>query len=92
MPPQPPEDWQAGPKDTILVPGFGTVRFIGQFTDFANDPQDGIADAAYMYHCHMLRHEDNGMMGQFIVVAPGQSTNPSDYHLGSGHGHGSHGG
>ena len=25
-----------------------------------------------MYHCHMLRHEDNGMMGQFVVVAPGR--------------------
>lgn len=25
----------------------------------------------YMYHCHILRHEDAGMMGQFIVVTPG---------------------
>jgi FtsP/CotA-like multicopper oxidase with cupredoxin domain len=23
-------------------------------------------------HCHMLFHEDHGMMGQFLVVAPGQ--------------------
>jgi len=23
---------------------------------------------AYMYHCHFLEHEDNGMMGQFTVV------------------------
>lgn len=23
-----------------------------------------------MYHCHILPHEDGGMMGQFIVVNP----------------------
>ena len=30
-------------------------------------------DMPYMYHCHLLRHEDQGMMGQFTVVEPGQS-------------------
>ena len=25
----------------------------------------------YMYHCHILRHEDKGMMGQFVIVEPG---------------------
>jgi len=25
-----------------------------------------------MYHCHLLWHEDQGMMGQFLVVEPGQ--------------------
>jgi len=24
-----------------------------------------------MFHCHILTHEDNGMMGQFVVVEPG---------------------
>jgi bilirubin oxidase len=52
-----------GRKDVVLVPGaMGTVRFIAEFTDFA-DPV-----SPYMYHCHMLTHEDMGMMGQFIVV------------------------
>jgi len=23
----------------------------------------------YMYHCHILEHEDAGMMGQFTVTA-----------------------
>jgi len=40
-----------------------TVRFITKFEDFANDP------VPYMYHCHMLTHEDGGMMGQFSVVS-----------------------
>jgi bilirubin oxidase len=52
-----------GKKDVVLVPPFfGTVRFITRFEDFANE------EVPYMYHCHMLSHEDDGMMGQFIVV------------------------
>jgi FtsP/CotA-like multicopper oxidase with cupredoxin domain len=26
-------------------------------------------DLPYMYHCHILEHEDAGMMGQFTVTA-----------------------
>jgi FtsP/CotA-like multicopper oxidase with cupredoxin domain len=25
-------------------------------------------EAPYMYHCHILEHEDSGMMGQFTVT------------------------
>lgn len=61
---------KAGRKDVILVPsGGGTVRFITKFEDFHNDT------LPYMYHCHMLTHEDGGMMGQFIVASPNSSTN-----------------
>lgn len=56
---------QQGRKDVILVPaGGGVVRFITKFEDFYNDTMP------YMYHCHMLTHEDGGMMGQFIVNSP----------------------
>jgi len=41
------------------------VKVAVQF-DSLTDP-----DSPYMYHCHVLRHEDNGMMGQFVVVEPG---------------------
>ncbi len=27
--------------------------------------------APYVFHCHLLAHEDAGMMGQFVVVEPG---------------------
>jgi bilirubin oxidase len=58
----------AGRKDVVLVPGGqGTIRFITKFEDFAND------SVPYMYHCHMLTHEDGGMMGQFIVFDPNSS-------------------
>ncbi|MEJ6777651.1 MAG: multicopper oxidase domain-containing protein [Crocinitomicaceae bacterium] len=60
----PPSELQ-GFNDVVLVPaGMGNVRFIAQFNDFAND------SVPYMYHCHMLTHEDMGMMGQFIVSDP----------------------
>ena len=56
----PPEE--QGRKDVILVKPQETVRFIASFNDFANDT------VPYMYHCHMLTHEDMGMMGQFEVT------------------------
>ncbi len=54
-----------GRKDVIHVPaGMGVVRIITKFEDFTHDT------LPYMYHCHMLTHEDDGMMGQFLVKAP----------------------
>ena len=47
-----------GFKDTFLVQPGETVRIIGDFSDSAGD---------YMYHCHILEHEDAGMMGYFRV-------------------------
>jgi blue copper oxidase len=61
--PPPPE--LAGWKDTIYVPPHTTIRIIARFDGHA-DP-----DTPYMFHCHMLAHEDDGMMGQFVVVEPG---------------------
>ena len=62
--PPPPE--LAGWKDTVFLPERSEVELLVRFTDYA-DP-----DSPYMYHCHLLRHEDAGMMGQFVVVEPGQ--------------------
>jgi len=60
----PPEAWESGWKDVVYVPPMGSARVITRFDDFA-DP-----DMPYMYHCHLLMHEDEGMMGQFVVVDP----------------------
>ncbi len=60
----PPDPWEIGWKDVVFVPPMGSARVIMLFEDFA-DP-----DMPYMYHCHMLMHEDEGMMGQFVVVDP----------------------
>lgn len=47
-----------------MAPG-DTIRTVARFDGWA-DP-----DVPYMFHCHVLRHEDQGMMGQFVVVEPG---------------------
>lgn len=58
--PPPPE--LAGWKDTTIIAPGRTVRLIVTF--------DGTPDAElpYMFHCHLLEHEDMGMMGQFYIV------------------------
>ena len=33
----------------------------------------------YIFHCHMLEHEDDGMMAQFEVVAPAATPTPDTY-------------
>ena len=53
-----PSPAEQGRKDTVLVQPGERVRIISRFEDY-----EGI----YMYHCHFLEHEDNGMMGQFEV-------------------------
>ena len=62
---RPPAAAEAGWKDSIHVPPGGVARIAMQFTDFANP------DHPYMFHCHVLQHEDAGMMGQFVVVPNG---------------------
>jgi FtsP/CotA-like multicopper oxidase with cupredoxin domain len=56
----------AGWKDTIFTEPERTYELLMRFDDYA-DPA-----TPYMYHCHLLWHEDQGMMGQFAVVSPGQ--------------------
>ncbi len=58
--PPPPED--AGWEDSVLVTEDREVVVAARFDTYANP------DVPYMYHCHVLDHEDTGMMGQFQVV------------------------
>lgn len=53
---------EMGYKDTVKVGPGETVRIVMTFDHFSD------AELPYMYHCHILEHEDNGMMGQFVVV------------------------
>ncbi len=68
-----------GPKDTIFLPPGGSATLALRF--------DGPADPStpYMFHCHLLWHEDLGMMGQFVVVDPGQEAAPPAPAHHSGH-------
>lgn len=53
-------------------------RLIGTWEDFGvpysgTFPQGGESlfyNQGYMYHCHILDHEDGGMMHQFVVINP----------------------
>lgn len=48
-----------GYKDVFQVPGSQLLRIMGRF--------DG-AYGRFMYHCHLLEHEDMGMMRPFVVL------------------------
>ncbi|HSK68438.1 MAG TPA: multicopper oxidase domain-containing protein, partial [Candidatus Limnocylindria bacterium] len=55
-----PAPGERGWKDTVaLMPG-EAVRILVRFED----------EGLFMYHCHILEHEDLGMMGQIEVTAP----------------------
>ncbi|MEM1357774.1 MAG: multicopper oxidase domain-containing protein, partial [Bacteroidota bacterium] len=53
-----------GPKDNVLVQPGWKLTYIASFPDYGTQVAP---DSSYMYHCHILPHEDNGMMGQFVV-------------------------
>lgn len=56
----PPPAYAQGWKDMVHVED-GWSEVLARF-DY-----DAPEDAPYMYHCHILEHEDCGMMGQFTV-------------------------
>ena len=53
--------YERGNKDVVLIMPQQYVEFVTKFEDFTNDT------LPYMYHCHLLHHEDDGMMGSFVV-------------------------
>jgi spore coat protein A len=61
----PPSPEETGWKDTAKLPPGQMMRVIMRF-----GPAGFLGD--YVFHCHMLEHEDNDMMRQFTVVPPAQ--------------------
>jgi len=59
-PPVPPEAFEAGWKDTVRVSPGSCTRIIVKFEGFVG---------RYVWHCHILEHEDNEMMRPYEVVA-----------------------
>lgn len=51
-----------GWKDTIFIAPGGTTELTVPFSAYT-DPV-----TPYMYHCHMLWHEDQGMMAQYVLT------------------------
>lgn len=58
----PPAPAEAGLKDVVLVHPDEKVEVAMTY------PAQGDLSAPLMYHCHILEHEDAGMMGQFVVM------------------------
>jgi FtsP/CotA-like multicopper oxidase with cupredoxin domain len=54
---RPPEPWETGPKDTVLALPGEITRVKATF-DLAGQ---------YVWHCHILEHEDNEMMRPYSV-------------------------
>ncbi|MFL5806453.1 MAG: multicopper oxidase domain-containing protein [Roseiflexaceae bacterium] len=54
--------YEMGWKDTVIVRAGERVDVIKDFSGFA-DPT-----GPFMYHCHILEHEGEGMMGQFVII------------------------
>ncbi len=57
-----PTPYLQGFKDTVIVDPMGVVYVM---VSFKNNSDDKVP---YMFHCHILEHEDGGMMGQFLVT------------------------
>jgi spore coat protein A len=58
-PAQPPEPNEAGWKDTVRADPHMVTRIIVPFTGFTG---------RYVWHCHILEHEDNEMMRPYRLV------------------------
>ncbi len=55
-----------GHVDTVRVPEHGDVKIRLAFTD-------PLIVGRFVFHCHVLRHEDHGMMAQIEVYDPSES-------------------
>jgi spore coat protein A, manganese oxidase len=52
-----PEPWETGPKDTVIAYPGEITRIKARFD----------REGQYVWHCHILEHEDNEMMRPFVV-------------------------
>lgn len=57
--PEPPKDYERGFKDTINAEAGKVTKFIVHFTGYAGE---------YVWHCHLLEHEDHDMMRPMKVI------------------------
>jgi spore coat protein A len=62
-PPTPPAAAESGWKDTVRVDPLSVTRIAAHFGPYTG---------RYVWHCHMLEHEDNEMMRPYEIV--------TDYH------------
>jgi FtsP/CotA-like multicopper oxidase with cupredoxin domain len=66
----PPKPWERGLEDTWKLDPGENIVVAAKFTDYTGP---------FMIHCHMLDHEDHGLMADFEVAPAGATTNPAAY-------------
>jgi FtsP/CotA-like multicopper oxidase with cupredoxin domain len=59
---RPPEAWETGYKDTVIAYPGEVTRIKAQFK----------TPGQYVWHCHIVEHEDNEMMRPYRVGPPQQ--------------------
>ncbi len=57
-----PPRWERCLKETFFLDPFESIEVGGHFSDHLGK---------FVVHCHMLDHEDHGLMSQFEVIPPG---------------------
>ncbi|MFK7797092.1 MAG: multicopper oxidase domain-containing protein [Aureispira sp.] len=58
-----------GWKDVQLIRAGAEMTYVARFDSFPSPyNMDSLFTHGFMYHCHILTHEDNSMMHQFVVV------------------------
>lgn len=70
-----------GWKDTIYLEPRRAYRIMMRFEDYVDE------EKPYMIHCHLLLHEDEGLMSQFVVSRDEPSRGAARIGANEGHGH-----
>ena len=73
--PRNPEAYEQGWKDTTLVYSgdVSTIRIRFTKQDGSPFPFDATTGPGYVWHCHLLEHEDNEMMRPYVVISASQN-------------------
>jgi FtsP/CotA-like multicopper oxidase with cupredoxin domain len=66
---RPPKPWEDCLKESFFVDPGDTIHVAAHFSDHTGK---------FVIHCHMLEHEDHGLMGQFKVVGSSARQPASD--------------
>lgn len=80
-PAEPADRWESGRKDTVRTDGYTITRVIVRFpradelgfdpdAPFPGTGHHGEELRGYVWHCHLLDHEDHDMMLSYRTVAP----------------------
>jgi len=64
-------------RDTVNVPYYNGRTLVYPSVRLRMDFRDPAAIGTFVYHCHLLEHEDGGMMGLIRVESPNPNPNPA---------------